>query len=71
MPKEEFASRPTEIIEHLQEILGATGSALVERLIVREIRKEFLLDGSNSAALTSVINQARSKFMSVKDSKFR
>ena len=35
LPKEQFASRPTEIIEHLEQIPVPTGSSVVERLIVK------------------------------------
>ncbi len=68
LPKDEFASRPEDVIEDLREILGPTGSSSVERLIVKEIRKEFGLDSSDQAALSVVINEARRKFLHIAES---
>ncbi len=67
LPREQFASRPAEIIEHLEEILGPTGSAVVERLIVREIRNKFGLEFRGNMKLSVVIQEARSKFLDVAD----
>ncbi|MFI5421558.1 MAG: hypothetical protein ACHQ1H_11375, partial [Nitrososphaerales archaeon] len=41
MRREAFVTKPLVIIDHLEQILGPTGSAVVERLMVREIRKAF------------------------------
>ena len=65
LPKERFASRPLAIIEYLDRHLGPTGSAVVERLIVREVRKAFNLDGEKNLQLSTVINDAKRKFMNV------
>ncbi len=67
LPKEQFASRPTEIIEHLEEILGPTGSSVVERLIVREIRNMFGLEFRENVSLSEAIQQARARFLKVSD----
>jgi len=67
LPKEQFASRPAEIIQHLEEILGPTGSSVVERLIVREIRIKFGLEFRENVNLSEAIQQARTKFLNVAD----
>ena len=63
IPRDEFASRSPEIIDHLKQILDIGGSSMLERLIVREIRKEFKLDYQKDLPLASVIQEARSKFL--------
>lgn len=67
LPREQFAIRPSEVIKHLEEILGPTGSSLVERLIVREIRTEFALEFREGVSLSEAIQQARTKFLDVTD----
>ncbi|MFI5421919.1 MAG: hypothetical protein ACHQ1H_13200 [Nitrososphaerales archaeon] len=65
IPKEKLATHPLELIEHLEEILGVTGSSFVEKLIIREIRKSFDLNEKSPQPLELVIQEARSKFMDV------
>lgn len=67
LPREQMASRPEAVIEHLKDILGPTGYALVERLIVKEIRKDFSLDFRENMPLTAALKQAKSKFLNVAD----
>lgn len=68
IPKEEFVSKPAEIIEHLKKFLGATGSEFVEKLVVREIGKSFGLRFDVNTSLSIAINEARSKFLNAVDS---
>ena len=63
--KGELEHKPSEVIEHLQEILGPTGSSFVEKLLIREIRKEFDLEFEQEQSLDSVIAHARRKFLDV------
>ena len=65
--KEQFAAKPLEIIERLQAILGPTGSSVVDRLIVREIRNKFGLEFRENTSLSDAIQQARTKFLNVAD----
>jgi hypothetical protein len=67
LSKEEMASKPEVVIEHLRQILGPAGTALVERLIVREIRKDFGLDFKENLPLSTALRQARTKFLNVAD----
>jgi len=71
IPKEKLANHPLELIEHLEIILGATGSVFVERLVVREIRKSFGLPEKSGASLQTIIAEARSKFLDVADRDFQ
>jgi hypothetical protein len=64
LSEEEFSVRPEEIIDHLSEILGYVGSSVMEKLVIREIRKEFKLDSRTSNNLPVAIGEARIKFLS-------
>lgn len=64
LPAEEFSTRPREMIDHLEAILGTTGSSFVEKLIVREIRNEFKLESRPGSNLMATIGEARAKFLS-------
>ena len=68
VPREQFASRPAEIIEDLEKFLGPTGSQFVERLVVREISKSFGLKFGENTSLSTAINEARNKFLNAADS---
>jgi hypothetical protein len=67
VPKEKIPFKPNEIIEYLRLILGPTGSSFVEKLIVGEIRNMFGLGFEGNMPLTTVIREARKKFLSVTD----
>lgn len=64
LPKEEFASRPLEFVKYLSEFLGATGSSIIEKLILKEIRSSFnLVQSSRNATLDGAIEEARQTFL--------
>ncbi len=63
-PKEEFVTRPLEFIKCLEEFLGVSGSKIIERLIVQEIRSTFDLPASSSnATLEGAIAEAKKDFL--------
>jgi len=68
LPREQFVTKPIVIIEYLDELLGSTGSAILERLIVREVRKAFGLKDERNLPLSSIIEDAKRKFMGVSES---
>jgi hypothetical protein len=68
VPKEQFVSKPAEIIEDLEKFLGATGSKFVERLVVREIGKSFGIRFGENTSLSTAINEAQNKFLDATDS---
>ena len=59
------AVKPELVIELLRIILGPTGSSLIERLIVREIRITFELNFGGNSTLEAVMKEARQKFLDV------
>jgi hypothetical protein len=64
-PREEFASRPIDLVKYLRAFLGASGSAVVERLIVKEIVTTFNLSSSRlNSSLEQVVEEARKGFLS-------
>ena len=63
--RETVATKPEVVIEYLRTILGPSGSSIVEKLIIREIRRTFGLEFAGNSSLTSVINEARQKFLDV------
>ena len=65
LKKEEFATHPAELIEDLEKILGPTGSAFVEKLVIGEIRRSFGLSNSDGTKLETVLAKARSNFLNV------
>ncbi|HVB11559.1 MAG TPA: hypothetical protein VNE86_00395 [Nitrososphaerales archaeon] len=63
-PREEFASKPIEFMKCLEELLGTSGSVIVERLIVREIRSAFNLRASPSnSTMEGAIAEAKKNFL--------
>jgi len=68
VPREQFVSRPAEIIEDLEKFLGPTGSKFIEKLVVREIGKSFGLKFDENTSLSTAINEARNKFLNGADS---
>ena len=63
-PREEFASRPIDLVKYLRAFLGASGSAVVERLIVKEIVATFSLSSSQSnSSLEQVVEEAMKTFL--------
>jgi hypothetical protein len=67
LPREQITFKPREVIKHLEQILGATGSLFVEKLIIREIRNSFELEFECNIPLTTVIIEARKKFLNVSE----
>ena len=63
LPREEFATKPLEIIKCLEELLGVAGSKIIERLIVQEIRNTFNLPSSNATTLEVAIKAAKKNFL--------
>ena len=64
-PRQEFVTEPTLLLDHLKEILGPVGSSVMERLIVREIRTAFSLDFKSNLPISTVISEARKKFLDI------
>jgi hypothetical protein len=62
LPKEEFVSKPIELISCLEQLLGDAGSQVIEKLIVQEIKTTFQLQGS-ALTLESAIKSARRSFL--------
>ncbi|MHB1868023.1 MAG: hypothetical protein ACYCPP_03660 [Nitrososphaerales archaeon] len=63
-PREEFAAKPIEFMNCLKELLGNSGSVIIERLIVREIRSAFNLRVSPSnATMEGAVAEAKRKFL--------
>ncbi|MFI5419990.1 MAG: hypothetical protein ACHQ1H_03395 [Nitrososphaerales archaeon] len=67
LPREQFVTKPKVIIEYLDELLGPNGSAVLERLIVREVRKAFGLKDERNLPLSNIIEDAKRKFMDVSE----
>ncbi len=65
LSREILATKPEVVIELLRLILGPTGSSLIERLVVREIRIAFDLKLGGNSTLTDVMKEARQKFLDV------
>ena len=64
LPREEFASRPLELVKCLRTFLGPSGSTLVEKLIRKEIIASFALNPSgSSSSLEVMIEDARKVFL--------
>ncbi len=68
LPMEQIVVKPDEVIEHLQQILGPTGSSFVQKLIIREISNAFGLEFRAGVSLPDAIQQARTKFLNVEES---
>ena len=60
---DKFATRPQELIENLRQILGVSGSTIVEKLIIQEIRTSFGLKLQNGITLSEAISDARRTFL--------
>ena len=60
---DKFALRPQELIENLRHILGVSGSTIVEKLIVREIKASFGLQLRGGIELEEAIAEARKAFL--------
>ena len=60
---DKFSARPQELIENLRQILGVSGSTIVEKLIMREIRTSFGLKLQNGITLSEAISDARKAFL--------
>jgi len=64
LTQKDFQSRPSIVIDHLKEMLGKTGSSLIEKMIIKEIRKSFGLVLEESASMDFAISEAKKKFLS-------
>jgi hypothetical protein len=62
--QKDFQSRPSIVIDHLKEMLGKTGSSLIEKLIIKEIKNSFGLMVEEEISMDFVIAEARKKFLS-------
>jgi hypothetical protein len=60
---DKFATRPQELITNLRQILGISGSTIVEKLILREIRTSFGLNLPAGVGLPQAISEARKAFL--------
>ncbi|MDA4131047.1 MAG: hypothetical protein OK457_09775 [Thaumarchaeota archaeon] len=60
---DKFATKPLELIGDLRDILGTAGSSIVEKLIVREIRRSFGLNFHNGVRLSDAIAEAKKAFL--------
>ncbi len=60
----ELQSRPPKVLQGLEEILGETGYAFIEKLIIREIKDRFGLSVAVGVCLSKVVADAREKFFS-------
>ena len=58
-----FVTNPELLIELLAEILGPAGSSFISQLLVREIKKSFDLRDDRTLPLSTVIQDARRKFL--------
>jgi hypothetical protein len=63
-PRVEFAARPLDLVEHLRAFFGPTGFVVIEKLIVKEIMRDFgILSAKSYPSLESVMEQARKAFL--------
>jgi hypothetical protein len=60
---DQFASRPSELIDALKEILGTSGFIVIEGLILREIRSACGIDFKANVTIFEAIQIARSNFL--------
>ncbi len=63
LSREDFQSRPSIMIDQLRQMLGKTGSVLIEKLIIKEIEKSFSLRPRTGTNLDLTIAEARKKFL--------
>lgn len=64
LPRQEFASRPLEMVKFLRTFLGPAGSAVVEKLIMKEIIASFdLTPSGQNSSLEWGIEEARKVFL--------
>jgi hypothetical protein len=60
---DKFAMKPQDLIENLRQILGVSGSTIVERLIIQEIKSSFGLKLPAGINLPEAISEARKSFL--------
>ena len=60
---DKFASRPADLIENLREILGVTGAAIVEKMLLREIDSSFGMHLSPGLTFPEAVTEARRAFL--------
>jgi hypothetical protein len=60
---DKFATRPKDLIENLRQILGVSGSTIVEKLIIREVRAAFGLQLRSDIQLEEAISDARNAYL--------
>jgi hypothetical protein len=56
-----------EVLDGLRLVFGQTASVFIERLIIREITREFELNARENFSLTAAMEAARKKFLDVSD----
>ncbi len=59
----QLQSRPFELLEYLQKILGQAGYSFIEKLVIREIKTYFNLNPRDGITLSEAISEARTKFL--------
>lgn len=63
-PRDEFASRPLDFIRYLREFLGASGSAVIEKMVIREIISAFKLNlPPRDTTFEKGLEEARKSFL--------
>jgi hypothetical protein len=66
LPRIQFSQKPLEVTMHLRETLGDLGFAVIQKLIIREIRKTFDLKQSSST-LEDAIAESKTRYLYATD----